>query len=104
MGSTSGGDNLGKMVKNCMKLTKSAFLDQNGGGGDIGGQANFLGSGGPPETPPITPNPPTRGNPVYGRLKLKNFGITLNILQLCKNFISSSAFPILMDNLSNFCS
>ena len=39
---------------------------------------------------------------VYGRLKLKNFGITLKILQLLKNFISSSAFPILMENFSNF--
>ena len=24
-------DNLGKMVKNCMKITKSKFLDQNNG-------------------------------------------------------------------------
>ena len=39
---------------------------------------------------------------VYGRLKLKNFGITLKIFQLHKNFTSSSDFPILMDNLSNF--
>ena len=39
---------------------------------------------------------------VYGKLKLKNFGITLNILQWRKNFISSSAFLVLMDNLSNF--
>ena len=36
---------------------------------------------------------------VYGRLKLKQFGIILNILQLRKCFISSSAFPILMDNV-----
>ena len=40
------GDNLGKMAKNCMKITKSAFLGQNSGaGGDMGGQANFSGSG-----------------------------------------------------------
>ena len=41
------GDNLGKMAKNCMKITKSAFLGQNsgGGGGDMGGEANFSGSG-----------------------------------------------------------
>ena len=33
-----GGGNLGKMAKNCMKMTKSAFLDQHRGGvgGDIG--------------------------------------------------------------------
>ena len=39
---------------------------------------------------------------VHGRLKLKNFGITLNILQLRKNVISSSAFLILIDHLSNY--
>ena len=27
-----GRDNLGKMAKNCMKITKSAFLGQNSGG------------------------------------------------------------------------
>ena len=32
MGLTGGGDSLGKMVKNCMKVTKSAFLGQNSGG------------------------------------------------------------------------
>ena len=32
MGSTGGGDNLGKMTKNCMKMTKSAFLGLNSGG------------------------------------------------------------------------
>ena len=39
------GNNLGKMVKSCMKITKSAFLGQNnvgggmkgGGGGAAGG-------------------------------------------------------------------
>ena len=30
------GDTLGKMAKNCMKMTKSAFLGQSSGG-DIGG-------------------------------------------------------------------
>ena len=39
---------------------------------------------------------------LYCRLKLKNFGITLNILQLRKSFISTSAFLVLMDNLSHF--
>ena len=59
LGSTSGGGgNLGKMSKNCMKITKSAFLGQNSGG-DMGGQANFLGSGGR--------SPPTRGNPAIPR-------------------------------------
>ena len=41
MGSSGGGDNLDKMVKNCMKITKSSLLGQNSGG-----QANFRGSGG----------------------------------------------------------
>ena len=36
MGSTGGVDNLGKMTKNCMKMTKSAFLGQNSGGGHGG--------------------------------------------------------------------
>ena len=47
------GDNMGKMAKSCMKMTKSAFLGQNSGGGG-GGQANFSGSGGggSPPSPP----------------------------------------------------
>ena len=45
------GDNLGKIAKNCMKITKSAFLGQNSGG-DMGGQVNFSGSrGGSPQSP-----------------------------------------------------
>ena len=32
IGSTGGGDNLGKMAKNCMKMTKSAFWGQNSRG------------------------------------------------------------------------
>ena len=47
-GQTGGGDNLGKMAKNCMKITKSTFLGQNSGG-----QANFSGSGGIPPVPPL---------------------------------------------------
>ena len=47
------GGNLGKMAKNCMKMTKLAFLGQNNGG-DMGGQANFSVSGGiPPSLPPL---------------------------------------------------
>ena len=30
------GNNLGKMVKSCMKITKSAFLGQNNVGGGMG--------------------------------------------------------------------
>ena len=42
LGSTSGGNILGKMAKNCMKITKSTFLGQNSGwGGGHGGQANL---------------------------------------------------------------
>ena len=62
MGSTGGGENLGKMAKNSMKITKLAltFLCQNsmkggGGGGTWEGQADFLGSWGKP-----------RGNPGWG--------------------------------------
>ena len=46
-GQLVGGGNLDKMAKNCMKMTKSAFLDQNSGRG-MAGQANFSGSGGIP--------------------------------------------------------
>ena len=38
----------------------------------------------------------------YGKLNAKNFGITLNILQLVKNFISRSAFFNFIDSFSNF--
>ena len=56
MGWTGGGDNLGKMAKNCMKITKSAFLGQNSGGDMGGGQTNFSGSeGGIPPVPPVPP-------------------------------------------------
>ena len=54
-----GGDNLGKMAKNCMKITKLTFLAQNSGG-TWGRQASFSGSlGRIPRSPP----PPTAGNP-----------------------------------------
>ena len=35
MGSTGGGDNLGKMAKNCMKMTKSVKT--------VGGTSQFFG-------------------------------------------------------------
>ena len=61
LGSTSGGDSLGKMAKNCMKITKSAFLGQNSGGGGAawGGTSQFFEwwGGIPPQSLP------TRGNP-----------------------------------------
>ena len=41
-----GGDDLGKLAENCMKITKLLFLGQN-----IGGTANFWGSGGIPQFP-----------------------------------------------------
>ena len=52
-----GGDNLDKMAKNCMKMTKSAFLGHNSGGHGGGGKPIFRVVGG------IPPVPPTRGNP-----------------------------------------
>ena len=68
MGSTGarwgGGGNLGKMAKNCTKITKSAFLGQNSGVTWVG-QANFSGSGEwgawedgdpPPVPPPLGEN------------------------------------------------
>ena len=61
-----GEDNLGKMAKKCMKMTKSAFLGQNSGGGTWGrggGQANFWGSGGGGGGGWFPKSPPTRGNP-----------------------------------------
>ena len=49
------GDALGKIAKNCMKITKSRFLGQNHGGHE-GEQANFLNSG-----DKILPVPPKQG-------------------------------------------
>ena len=62
MSLTCGGDNLGKMAKNCMKITKSTFVGQNSGGGTWEVQANFSVSGYKPIfwSPPVLP---TRGNP-----------------------------------------
>ena len=54
------GDNLGKMAKNCMKITKLTFLGQNSGGGHGGDKPIFQVVGGIPPTPP-----PTRGNPEW---------------------------------------
>ena len=49
MGSTCGEDNLNKMAKNCMKITKSPFLGENSGGG--GGGWGSGGHGGTRENP-----------------------------------------------------
>ena len=50
---------LNKMTKNCMKITKSTFIDigQNGRG-NVGGQANLLSS-----SRGIPPIPPHKGTP-----------------------------------------
>ena len=57
MGSTGGGGgNLGKMAKNCMKMTKSSFWGQNSGG--YGGNKLIFWVVGA-----IPPPPPTRGKP-----------------------------------------
>ena len=66
LGSTSGGANLGKMAKNCTKITKSAFLGQKSGGGGGGGghegdKPIFRVVRGVGDRPPVHP---TRGNPV----------------------------------------
>ena len=45
MGSTGSGEDFGKRARNCMKMTKAAFLAQNSRK-NMGGQANVLGSGG----------------------------------------------------------
>ena len=57
------GDNLGKMVKNCMKITKSLFRGKQWGGGGMGGQAS----------PPL----PTMGNSVRKFLPANVFGNVL---------------------------
>ena len=67
------GDNLGKMVKNCMKITKSLFRGKQGGG-VMGGQANFSGSG---EIPPPQSPLPTMGNSVRKFLPANVFGNVL---------------------------
>ena len=52
MGLTGGEGNTGKMAKNCMKMTKSAFwVKAVGWGWTWGGQANFLGSRGWGQSP-----------------------------------------------------
>ena len=51
MGSTGGVDSFDKMAKNCMKITKLAFLSHSCWGSYMGGQANFSGSGGAPVPP-----------------------------------------------------
>ena len=56
-----GEGNLSKMVKNCMKITKSTFLGQNIGERDMGGKSQFFKKG---KYPSVSP-PPTRGNPVW---------------------------------------
>ena len=53
-----GGDNFGKMAKNCMEITKSAFFGQNSGGTWGGDKPIFWVLGGDP--PSVSP---TRGNP-----------------------------------------
>ena len=54
-----GGWNLDKVVKNCMKITKSTFLGQTKGG--YGWLAKLSSGGGEGFG---SPSPPTRGNPV----------------------------------------
>ena len=44
MGSTGSGEDLGKRARNCMKMTKAAFLAQNSRK-NMGARANVLGSG-----------------------------------------------------------
>ena len=46
------GDNLDKMAKTFIKITKLAFLGQNSGGVG-GGQVTFSGNGGDPPSPPL---------------------------------------------------
>ena len=57
--SGGGGSNLGKIAKNCMKITKSAFLGQNSGASKWGGGKQMFWVVGE-YTPSL---PPTRGNP-----------------------------------------
>ena len=54
MGLTGRGKKFGQMAKNCMKITKSAFLGQNSGEGwgHGGDKPIFSGSGGIPPSPP----------------------------------------------------
>ena len=67
MGSTGGGTIWEKWAKTAWKLKNRHFWVKTvwgGGGGEMGRQANFSGSGGDP------PVPPTMGNPA---LKLFSF-------------------------------
>ena len=74
LGSTSGGGNLDKMAKNCMKMTKSTFLGQNSGGGHGGDKPIFRVVGGDP--PP--PSPPSLGETLQRHINVRTpsvFGI-----------------------------
>ena len=46
-----GGDDLGKMTKNCRKMTKLGFLGKNSWEGTWGGAGQFLGGGDPTQSP-----------------------------------------------------
>ena len=66
MGSTGGGgDNSDKIAKNCMKITKVAFLGQNSGERLGENKPIFRMWGGA-----IPPVPPTRGNPAKKQNKI----------------------------------
>ena len=81
MGLTCGGDNLGKMAKNCMKITESTFFGQNNGGW-MGreGQANFLGGR---ENPP-PPSPPPLGETLL-EIRLRAFHWSVILQKHFKN-------------------
>ena len=50
---TGGEDNLGKMAKSCMKITKLVFLGQNSGDRHEGDKPTFQVVGDPPQSPPL---------------------------------------------------
>ena len=74
MGPTGGGGhNLGKMAKNCMKMTKSAILGQNSAGMKWGRQANISGSWGrSPQSPPVLP--PLLVETLFSNIEPKHVG------------------------------
>ena len=78
MWSTCGGDNLRKMAKNCMKIKKSIFLEQNSWG-EMGDNSTA--------SPPLLS--PTRRNPVDGTVLSESWLLVLDLNIFTQKVIES---------------
>ena len=76
--STCGGDNLRKMAKNCMKIKKSIYLEQNSWG-EMGDNSTA--------SPPLLS--PTRRNPVDGTVLSESWLLVLDLNIFTQKVIES---------------